>query len=69
MSEWRPIKTAPRDGTPIMLGWAPNGLPVEHVEEARWQGEDWRPLRARDSSIVQLTEATHWKPRSTPCKT
>lgn len=72
MSEWQPIETAPTDGTPILVCYAPhydtNGfLPVA----VRWrsyhpnsQGKE----EFRDSSGVKVRAITHWMPLPEPPK-
>ena len=58
---WRPIATAPRDGTPVSLKW--DKTTVEAV--GRWAGgnllyatTDWRDVKGNNL----LLEPTHWKP-------
>lgn len=54
---WRKIHSARRTGRLVVLGWAPNGLPVEHEELARWNGSEW----AEALGSGYCTEATHWR--------
>lgn len=70
MSEWRPIETAPRDGTPILVCYGPrydsNGfLPVA----VRWR--TFHPNAKgkeafRNSAGCKVERATHWMPLPEP---
>ena len=54
---YRPIETAPRNGKPLILAWAPNGFPADHVAGTLgWDGHGWL---AADGTY--WTEPTHWK--------
>lgn len=69
---WEPIETAPKDGTPILVCYAPqytsNGfLPVA----VRWR--TYHPNAKgkeefRDSSGVKVRAITHWMPLPEPPK-
>lgn len=37
--EWQPIKSAPKDGTPVLLGFGPFGVTWSVV--AHWSDGDW----------------------------
>lgn len=64
MSEWQPIETAPRDGTPVLLT---NG---DTMEVGGWQ-EGWRGkpgtfwCQGCDEYPVCIN-ATHWMPLPPP---
>jgi hypothetical protein len=72
MMKWKPIETAPRDGTPILVCYAPqytsNGfLPVA----VRWRS--FHPNAKgkelfRDSSGTKVEHVTHWMPLPEPPK-
>lgn len=54
MSEWKPINTAPRDGSKVLLGWLPNGRLEKSVfswwvgglRKGHWAG-NWTPTHWR----------------------
>lgn len=69
MSEWQPIETAPKDGTPIIVGVA--GLDRSSGEAHWWQGEDgrggWQTWDgANHRRTVYATTPTHWMPMPAP---
>ena len=54
-TKWKPIKTAPKDGRLVELGWLPNGH-LEHSVKSRWRsGEGW----------LGHWTPTHWRPVTT----
>lgn len=55
---WKAIDSAPKNGRPVELSWAPNG-PIEHIALAVWDGHGWR-----DVGGDYWTDATHWRPYS-----
>ena len=64
MSEWKPIKTAPKDGTRVLL-YDADGTSIGHYSVHRrisseygWLGEDGFPL----------VNPTHWQPLPDPPK-
>lgn len=68
MSEWQDIKTAPRDGTAVLLyvpGWS-HGDPL--MTTASWYGDEWCLLMvggyAVDSDVYP--DPTHWQPLPAP---
>lgn len=74
MSDWRPIETAPKDGTPVLGYCQPryveSGKPMSFSYQAIiwWRGErygdsqwKWR-LHHSDSAV----EPTHWQPLPAP---
>jgi hypothetical protein len=72
MSEWQPIETAPRDGTPVYvksdgnLTWGSHLL-AWNSRTQRWEGKVFLPL----GPIVtfwddSLDQPTHWKPCQPP---
>lgn len=72
MSEWQPIKTAPRDGTPVLI-WD-NGVYRAHwSEEAHdYKFEDypgWQIFDCEDGFYsVASKSPTHWMPLPEPPK-
>lgn len=55
MVEWRPIETAPRDGTPVLVIWKAY-LPEVVCAVVMWDGDQWREA----DDIV--SGPTHWLP-------
>lgn len=55
---WRPIKSAPKDGTRIILG----SFPVAYVRSSAWRGDGWWGWI--DSS--DYNQPTHWMPLPAP---
>lgn len=58
--DWRPIETAPKDGTVILLGYTPNPRHERHVYEGRWH-EDQGTWTSVNGFIVHEA-CTHWMP-------
>lgn len=59
MSNWQPIDTAPKDGTPVLL-WV-GGL----WTTGRWSGWNWEVLETGigyESDPVLADDPTHWQP-------
>lgn len=65
-SDWQPIKTAPRDGTEVLLtdgyhravaSWRPDEWPDANQETSCWSISDWHndPIHLRGGYM-----ATHW---------
>lgn len=78
MSEWQPIKTAPRDGTRIILYQAGEGVDFAVWEDTSY--ETWERISETQKELVSITEGhwessilsmwapTHWMPRPKPPK-
>lgn len=60
MSEWRPIKTAPRDGRSILATWIKDPL---HIEAVEWSESHWSYSYDGDTPTYQ---PTHWMPLPEP---
>ena len=60
--EWRPITTAPRDGTFILVA-GPSGYTSTplRAEVCRWEGNGWRN-HSHDWFMEGGADATHWMP-------
>ena len=58
MSEWKPIETAPKDGTPVLVAWS--GLSF-HPVVAHYEGCLWGTLSA-GFGFEPLCAPTHWMP-------
>jgi len=63
--DWRPIETAPRDGTRVMLGWPGGGVRYGfYLNNTNWKG--WR------GPSMELPfpspPPTHWMPLPAPPK-
>ena len=72
-AEWRPIETAPHDGTYILLA-GPSGYRTTplRVEVGHWD-EKYRPLNpwqtfSNDAFTDGGEPATHWRPLATATK-
>lgn len=79
MSKWKPIETAPKDGTHILLYWPQTGdyatFDGYRVEGARWLSEAecvggrryWEPhFISIAHEQVHLSAMTHWMPLNPP---
>lgn len=59
MSDWQPIETAPKDGTPVLL-WVGSLWTT-----GRWSGWNWEVLETGigyESDPVLPDDPTHWQP-------
>lgn len=56
MSEWRPIKTAPRDGSRILVYNEVTGAYSSNFEDGHY------PLRFWDYEGIWFPTVTHWMP-------
>ena len=68
MSKWRPIKTAPTDGTSILIGSFGEGTTKPGLIEVDWyrQPKDKRGFIGFGSFNKQFFPPTHWQPMPTP---
>jgi hypothetical protein len=80
MSEWQPIETAPKDGTPIFITapyWLEDGkfrgaLPIAvrwttNAESgANWEGGGWWTLPDLSAVVSNAGRCTHWMPLPFP---
>jgi hypothetical protein len=60
---WRPIETAPKDGTPVLLGWYETWPKLEWVTESAAAGN---ADIARQGAGYLHGYATHWMPLPKP---
>lgn len=67
-AEWRPIETAPKDGTEILLLIQfPDQKPVFVVARYRGGASPWRWVPCEDGAASYSEEyATHWMPLPPP---
>lgn len=67
MSEWRPIETAPKDGTPVLL-WVGVGMSEPWAQTARWVNEPESGWSGWVDTYegFDLAEPTHWMPLPAP---
>jgi hypothetical protein len=64
-SQWQPIKTAPKDGTQIIVIDATNDQQwVAFWSTSAWVGGAWIPYENRSDTIS--ISATHWQPLPSP---
>lgn len=65
MSEWQPIETAPKDGTPVLL-YEPSEDPTVHVAE--WGIGDWHlcDFDPGYDLVQRAVNPTHWMPLPEP---
>jgi hypothetical protein len=61
---WKPIETAPKDGTALLLGYLPNERIDRHVYEGRW--DDFQRTWASVNGFLIHGAATHWMPLPPP---
>ena len=57
--EWRPIESAPRDGTRVLLWIAVSGT-APWAETAEFDGDEW--WRNDGDEICGENSPTHWQP-------
>lgn len=67
---WRPIETAPRDGTQVDL-WQPIGDSGDRIADCRWMNGCWREWGIGDFDTMDWRrldgrEPTHWRPLPAP---
>ena len=59
MTEWQPIKTAPKDGTDILACWRKGGtMDVVRFIEGHWLDDD--------TEQPVISEPSHWMPLPEP---
>lgn len=68
-NQWRPIETAPKDGTPVLLWWPDwTSWPAAGFwyEDACEGGNNWKLAGQRSPAYVK--PPTHWMPLVEPPK-
>lgn len=79
-SEWQPIETAPKDGTPVLVyatrdGWvAKPARLVASYKSGFWQiygaaGGEPKSSNIRDPQWLDVVTPTHWMPLPNPPET
>lgn len=58
---WMPIKSAPKDGTPILAF-----VSKDWIEGMFWNGSDWSYLSDGDITPHGRNQPTHWQPLPAP---
>ena len=68
MTEWQPIETAPKDGTPVLL-YIENEDIGGYQCTARWDVNKvfWEGIES-ECEIISLDLPTHWRPLREPPK-
>ena len=72
MSEWKPIETAPKDGTFLIGGWTSNGQnhPMEWEVDIAWrEGDSFGvdvSLESGETMRPTIDQITHWMPFPAP---
>ena len=74
MTEWQPIETAPKDGTPILI-YGSNGRGVKQMTTALWDRDSeelgkWKLCVADGWECEEFLkrEPTHWQSLPAPPK-
>jgi hypothetical protein len=63
---WRPIETAPKDGSKI-LAWAPDLAPISYYGVAFWaEAQEANPRSVAGWFWSYATRPTHWQPLPPP---
>ena len=60
MAKWRPIESAPKDGTPILI--TDIEQPSAGLLIARWKMDAWWGLPTPRGNCAIWPDATHWMP-------
>lgn len=63
---WRPIETAPKDGTLLDLWAYEPGMPGCRIADARWHPSDDRWINKRLFPLRKTAVVTHWRPLPAP---
>ena len=67
---WQPIKSAPRDGTPILVFVPPTyDWDKGYCAVAEWDDGDWAAAECRGAEVfgwITPTGPTHWMPLPSP---
>ena len=67
MTDWRPIETAPRDGTHLLLFDDRDRMLIEaDIAIGWWQDGEWRDWGDIGCSGLFPYEPTHWMPLQEP---
>jgi hypothetical protein len=72
VSAWRPIESAPRDGTRVDLWAAERERYVnERITDCRWKAGRWTHHRTiyddeTDDDMHEVFNASHWRPLPSP---
>jgi hypothetical protein len=72
MSEWQPIATAPKDGTPVLIAKLnKHGWWIDVAENWSDNGPDHGPhpedaWTARESIQISCRDPSHWRPLPSP---
>lgn len=71
MTDWRPIETAPKDGTLILVAGPKMGVMFDAtaITVVAWGGFEWKPMvggwQAYEDSLEDA-QPTHWMPLPDP---
>ncbi len=66
ISEWQPIETAPKDGTPILLAWGGKTRLGKWLDNSKSPIMPWAGWRTPSNETSPRGEPAHWMPLPAP---
>lgn len=64
--EWRPIETAPKDGTRIILSWGGYSVVGFYLDNSAARYMPWQGWRVPSMEPLPRGAPTHWQPLPSP---